>query len=393
MISRMRIGNDMNYTPVYVRPDDRFKHVMLIGRTGTGKSQFLLNTWYADSFSPVAKILIDPSGFLAKDAYSLSQGKAHYCSLETPISLNPLVAPYKPSQIVDILSEAINQLIIQTTPNERLTVKMTQILHQHVLFNLERKRLTLDEVRASIAADKGHAETRDGLLARLDMLLMDEDFKQIICGDRSLEINQLIDRQESFILDCSQMGAAKKIFVGTILTSLVKSYFIYSKPREYKPLIFYIDEAHNFLDASFSLVLKEARKYQISVFMATTDFSQMPKTLIHTILSNVGAMICLKAGHVEASMIANEFTTLTASDIQSLEKYWAAVKTPETEAIVKLPRPPFVRPIDIKPMKPKARGFALDWFPLVSYSPRTPMNENERVFADDHEEGSETSPL
>jgi len=116
-----------------VKDKDRFKHMFQCGKTGTGKSQFLLNLWQNDSYTKVAKILIDPSGFLARDAYSVMKGKAHYCSLDTPISLNPMIAPYKPFQVADIIAETINQMVAMTTPNQKFTVKMREILDEEVV--------------------------------------------------------------------------------------------------------------------------------------------------------------------------------------------------------------------------------------------------------------------
>lgn len=368
MISRMKIGNEKEtYTPVFVKDKDRFKHVFQCGKTGTGKSQFLLNAWQNDSYTKVAKILIDPSGFLAKDAYSVMKGKVHYCSLNTPIGLNPMIAPYKPYQIADIIAETVNQMVAMTTPNQKFTAKMREILDEEVVRCIGLGRTTLEELKANLEAQKGNAETRDGITARLSLLLKDPDFKEIICGKSSFEINKLIENQESFILDCSGMGYDKKVFIGTLVTNLVKSYFIYARPREYKPLILVVDECHNFLNQDFSLVLKEGRKYKISVVMATTDFSSIPSSLIHTILSNVGTLVCLQAGYVEASMISHEFQNITAGDIQGLEKYHAAVKTPDTEAIVKLPRPIFIKPMEVRPFEVQQRTFDLEWFDLPSY--------------------------
>jgi len=380
MITRMKIGNDSStYMPVFVKDKDRFKHVFQCGKTGTGKSQFLLNAWQNDSYMKVAKILIDPSGFLAKDAYSVMKGKVHYCSLDTPISLNPMIAPYKPYQIADIIAETINQMVEMTTPNQRFTVKMREILDEEVVRCIGLGRTTLEEVKANLEAHKGNAETRDGIIARLNLLLKDPDFREIICGKSSFEINKLIENQESFILDCSGMGYDKKVFIGALVTNLVKSYFIYSRPKEYKPLVLYIDEAHNFVSQDFSLVLKEGRKYKISVVMATTDFSSISSSLIHTILSNVGTLVCLRAGYIEASTISREFQNITAGDIQGLEKYHAAVKTPDDEVIVKLPRPVFIKQMEVKPIKVEKRTFGLKWFDLPSYCFQLDYDQDEAV--------------
>lgn len=393
MMTRMKIGNDVDTgLPVYTRDVDRFTHAFICGKTGTGKSQFLLNTWQNDSYTKVAKIVIDPSGFLSKDAYSVMKGTCTYCSLDHPVSLNPMVAPYKPHQIADLIAETVNQMVTLTTPNEKFSVKMLEILNAEIVRCLERGRVTLEEVKANIEAQKGSPETRDGIVARLNLLLQDGDFKHIVCGEHSFEINRLVENQGSFVLDCSGMGYAKKVFVGTLVTNLVKSYFLYSKPQQYKPLILMIDECHNFVNQNFSLVLKEGRKYRISTILATTDFSSMPAPLIHTILSNVGTLVALRAGYVEASVISHEFQTVGAADIQGLEKYHAAYKTPDGEGVVKLPRPPYVKQVTIKPRGTKKRTFGLQWFDLPSYSFQLDYDPDGRVAGDGHKDRSETPP-
>jgi len=392
MIQRMKIGNDAEtYLPVYVKAEDRFKGVLLLGATGGGKTVTLSHAVQNDSYSPVAKIIVDPSGFFAKEVYAIMKGKADYCSLEHPIGINPMLAPYKPYQIADLISETVNQMVVLTTSNERFTVNMKKILEPEVVKCIELGRTTLEEVNANIEAQRGHAETRDGIIARLSILLQDPDFKQLICG-KGFEINKLIDRQGTFILDCSGMGYAKQVFIGALITNLVKAYFLYSKPKEYKPLILMIDEAHNFVSQEFTIITKQARKYQIATILSTTDFSMMPKPLVHSILSNSGTLVCLRAGHVEASMIAHEFQSIAASDIQGLEKYHAAVKTPDTEAIVKLPRPIFVKPMEVKPTKIERRTFDLQWFDLPSYSFQFDYDQNGRVVGNGFQQEPETPP-
>ena len=390
MIQRMKIGSDPEtYLPVSVKADDRYKGCLVIGATGGGKTELLANIIQNDSYSKVAKIIVDPSGFFAQQAYSIMKGKAPYCSLECPIGINIMVSPYKPNQIADLLADTINQMVVLTTPNEKFTVKMREILDEEVVRCLKLGRKTLTEVKANIEAQKGHSETRDGIIARLNLLLSDPDFREIICG-KGFEIGKLIENQETFILDCSGMGYAKQVFIGTLLTNLVKAYFTYSKPKEYKPLVMIIDEAHNFVSTEFTIITKQARKYLIATILSTTDFSMMPKPLVHSILSNAGTLVCLRAGNVEAQLISNEFNTISAEDIKGLEKYHAVYKTPDGEGIVKLPRPVFVKPLEIPIMEIKKRTFDLKWFPLESYPSDTTMNVPPGVVSDDQRQGSET---
>lgn len=391
-MNRMRIGIDIDTgMPVYVKEVDGFKGCLILGSTGGGKTELLLNIIYGFFFK-VAKIIIDPSGFFARQIYSLMRGNALYCSLEHPIGMNPMVSPYKPHQIADLIFESINQMVILTTPNDRFTVNMRRIGDPVVVRCIESGRTTLEDVKAIIESERGHAETRDGILARLDMLLSDPDFKQLICG-KGFEIGNLIEKQETLIVDCSGMGYAKQIFIGTLITNLVKAYFLYSKPKEYKPLVLMIDEAHNFVSPDFTIITKQARKYNIATILSTTDFSMMPKVLVHSILSNAGTLICLRAGNIEAQMISNEFNTIKAEDIKSLEKYHAVYKTQDGEGIVKLPRPVYTKEIPIKPLKKETRNFGLTWFDLPSCYDQWDYDPAGVAAGDEHNHALKTPPV
>lgn len=151
MIGRMKIGMD-NGMPVYVKETDRYKGCLVIGATGQGKTELLANIIQGDSYSPVAKIIVDPSGFFARQVYSIMDGKAHYCSLEHPIGLNPMLSPYKPYQIADLIAEAVNQMVTITTPNEKFTVKMREITDTEIVRCIQLGRTTLEDVKANIEA-------------------------------------------------------------------------------------------------------------------------------------------------------------------------------------------------------------------------------------------------
>ena len=177
-LPRLKIGiNTETFMPVYIV--DRHTNILLLGKSGTGKSTSVAGWWETDHYYKNAKVMIDPSGFLSKDAYSISGGK--YCSLKHPISLNPMKTPYTDSQISDLIAEAINQMVAITTPNTPFTVKMRGILDVAVKYCLKNNRRSLINVRDYIANMKGDGETRDGILARLNFILNDERMVKILC--------------------------------------------------------------------------------------------------------------------------------------------------------------------------------------------------------------------
>ena len=299
-LPRLKIGFDTEIKmPVYVT--DRYLHMLLMGKSGAGKSTSISNWWQQDHYYKNAKVLVDPSGFLARDCYSISGGK--YCSLNHPISINPMKSPYTESQISDIIAETINQVVSVTSSNQSFTVKMRGILDEAIKYCLRNNRKSLINVLDYIKNMQGDKETRDGIIARLSFVLSDERMLKILCGNDSIEWGELIRNRETFILDCSGMSREKMIFVGTLVSHGISSYFRYAKPKEYFPLSLYIDECHNYVNPFLFDILKEGRKYKISCILATQDFAVIEERMARVML-NVGNIVSYRLGNREAAFVS-----------------------------------------------------------------------------------------
>jgi hypothetical protein len=383
-LSRLKIGLQLDCLPAYV--SDRYTGIMMLGKSGTGKSAIITNWWATDCYYPYSKILIEPAGFLARDCYSISKGKAFYCSLETPVSINPMQTPYDPNQISDNVAEALNQVIVLTTPNTTFTVKMRSILDYAVKRCLGNNRKSLLHVRDYIQNMKGDGETRDGIIHRLNFLLNDERMQPILCGNNSIEWGKLIQDGQSFILDAFGMSREKMIFAGNIISQGIKNYFRYERPKEYRPLAMYVDECHNFINFNFMDILKEGRKFKLGVVMATQDLAVIDEKLAR-VMCNVGSIVSYRVGSREAQIISNELgkvkedlvenvwkgeklvskviTFDTKTELQNLPKYHVAYMTPKEKGIAKTPRPPLFRKMEVKRVEPKIKSKG--WFTLESY--------------------------
>lgn len=370
-LATIRLGRSVEGKPVFLK--DPYTHTFICGKSGTGKTGLLTQIIKQDSYWPTGKIIIDPSRFLAQDAWSILKGKAFYCSVDNPISINPMELPYSPDVVSDLIAESINQVIARTTSNQMMTSKMREILDGSIKWNLERNRKSLIHVRDHLASLTGDAQTRDGILSRLNFLLNNQAIKEILCGSHSVKWGELIQKGQAFILDCFGMSEEKMIFVGSLVTLQIKAYFRYERPKKYKPLRVLIDEAHNFLNENIATrLLKEARKHRFSFMMATVDFAGIPKELVHA-LSNTGSLIAFKCGFREAAMFAREFD-IAPQDLQFIEKYHFYYLTPRERGKAKASSPPYVKKLEIKKAEtPRKRKW--NWFPLESgLSPVPPMS-------------------
>ncbi|MGA2939754.1 MAG: hypothetical protein ABSF52_22010 [Syntrophobacteraceae bacterium] len=359
-LPRLKIGISPNYLPVYCR--DRYTHILLVGKSGTGKSSLLSRWWDQDDMYGNARILVEPSGFLAKDCYSISRGKALYCSLDLPTSLNPMAQPYDPNQIVDNICESINQVIEMTSSNQSLTVKMRAILDDAIKYCLSKNRKTLVNVRDHIEGLAGDDATREGILARLDHLLGDERLTEILCGHNPVEWGKFIQKRHALIFDGFGMGKEKMIFCGTLIAQGLKNYFRYERPTEYRPVSLYIDECHNFVNPNLFDILKEGRKFKLASILSTQDFALIGEKLTRVML-NVGTVIAYRLGSREAALLAREIRC-RPEEIQDLENFHVMYATPREQGMAKTPRPPFVKPIEPKKAKLQKKTEWMGWFPL-----------------------------
>lgn len=360
-LRRLRVGR-VNYDSVYII--SRNLHGLLLGGSGSGKSTTVTHCF--DQDRGMCRILIEPHGFLAKDCYSIAKrqgAEVEYVSLEhSERGFNPMNCPYDANTKSEIVAEALNQMICSSTPNERLYAKMRDLLDIAVKACDMEGRRSLEAVLDRIINGPGKAETKDGLVSRLRFLLSSEPLKKILCSKRTIRIGELIDQQKTLIVDCSGMSTEKLVFMGHIVSQLLKAYFLYERPEEYKPCAVYIDECQLFTNLSFLQILREARKFNLSVMLATQSFAGMRDEVVRT-LCNVGNILCYRVGYREASLIAKEMN-IRPEEIQFMEKYHAAYLTPEGKGFAKMNRPLYVKPREVVKAVPKVK--TKGWFTLGS---------------------------
>lgn len=362
-MNRIRIGRHPDLLPGFVEESERYGHMAIFGKTGTGKSSFILNMWNQDSYAPTAKILIDPSGILAKEAYDISGGL--FCSIDNPIGINPLSCNYHPMDIADMTIEAINQTVRASTENMPLTVKMRRVLTDAVCWCISKGRISLEAVVDRMTIAKGApAETVQGIVDRLNLLIQDERMKAIVCEAPPVDWGELIAKNRTLILDCSGLSEEKMTFLGALVSQSVKGYLRFNRGIKRNPVAFYIDEFQNFVNENFYTILKEGRKYKIGAVMATQDFSMIPDKLRDIILSNVRTMIVFSVGWKEASRISNEIPEMSLNDIMGVEKHHFIMKKGNEVAILEAYRPPITFPRAIGREILEKRSLNMKWFDI-----------------------------
>jgi hypothetical protein len=351
---------------VTVTEDDRYKGVGVFGATGAGKS-VLLSNMINQELLQSAVILIDPSGKLALDVYSLAKmykKPITYLSRENPcIGLNIMLAPYSREQVAELVISYVNHITLTTSSDLVATTRMRNAIYDVVVWCLEHKRPRLDALmeKLKLKRDPKNQFAIDGVVSRLENILSDQAVCDILCSENSVNFLDIAKNNEALVVDTFGMGELPQVAVGSALTFLLKDTFLSVRRDVYDPLSLYIDECHLFIDKNYFHLLKMARKFGIKTTLATQDFVSLVQGFKDVMLANLGTIIAIKPGRKDARDIADEFKTLTDQDVKFTEKYHAAVKTPDFEGVVELERPPFVVPIN----RPERRVIEMPmWFPI-----------------------------
>ena len=96
----------------------------------------------------------------------------------------------------------------------------------------------------------------------------------------------------------------------------------------------YVDEFQNFVTDSFATILSEARKYRLSLTLATQYLKQMERdgntVTRDAVFGNVGSIISFQVGPDDGEDLARQLSKyedqVTSTDLTSLPKYRAYVR-------------------------------------------------------------------
>lgn len=346
---------------------DRFRHLFLLGGTGTGKTTFFLNLIKNELNN--ALIVLDPNGDLADKVASLiPRERLVHVTKDQPICLNPLTREYlDKSESANELVEVINTAVAVTSPDQMaITVLMGRIIRNAVrigvtdiedmaeLFDYPEKRTRLKDKYWSqfdLKDSKGwyinreQVESAKRISARLSMFYEDKNLKPFIKGRNEFDIPSIIRQKKVIVFSFYGFDDFLTAFLGGLVANQIKSYYLHQATSESEPLYFYVDEYHLFFNQLYQRFIAEARKYNISINMAGHSFKQVTKELATMILSNCYTKVCLGAGAEDAELFARELS-IKADEILKLKPFQAILGIGKKPHKILLFPPPKIEPVE-----------------------------------------------
>lgn len=365
---------------VYMENRDRQRHMYIIGKTGTGKSEFLKEMILQDIEAGKGVCAIDPHGEFVEDILQLMPPERaedviyfNPSDLERPMGMNMMEAdteeqrhfvvgsiiglmyklydPHRTGIIGPRFEHAIRNamLTIMYKPGTtfiELVRCMTDQKYVEELLPLVKdpivRRYWTDQIAQT--SDFHKSEVLDYIVSKFGRFVTNKTMRNIIGQPTSaFNFRKAMDEQKIILCNLSKgiLGEEDAKFLGLILVPKVLTAAMSRQdiPMEQrKDFYLYVDEFQNYATEDFAVILSEARKYRLNLIVANQFIGQIDEEVKNAVFGNVGSMVSFRVGVTDANFLQHEFAPIfTENDLANIEKYHVYIKT----IVNNEPVPPF----------------------------------------------------
>ncbi|MBU0619218.1 type IV secretion system DNA-binding domain-containing protein [Patescibacteria group bacterium] len=354
---------------IYISDDDRLRHVYIIGKTGTGKSELLRDMIYQDIMAGRGVAFIDPHDTVEKILKMIPPERAedviyfNPSDEARPMGLNMLEAyteqqkhfvvtsiiglmyklydPYKTGIIGPRFEHAIRNAMLTVMSEKGTTFievvrcltdqKYVQELLPKVQDPIVRRYWT-DQIAQT--SDFHKSEVLDYIVSKFGRFVTNKMMRNIIGqSESSFDFRKVMDEGKILLINLAKgkIGEENSNFLGLVLVPkiLIAAMSRQDIPEEQRrPFYLYVDEFQNFATPDFAQILSEARKFGLALTVANQFIGQMEEEVKNAIFGNVGTLISFRVGVSDANYLQHELQpTISESDLINLERYNVYTKT------------------------------------------------------------------
>ncbi len=345
-------------------PEDKARHLYIVGKTGVGKSTLLHQLVLSDIERNAGVALLDPHGDLCDAvAQAIPSRRMNDVILfdpadaDFPIALNlfdgrsaherPLVASGILVAFRKIFGEFWGPRMEHLFRNALLTlleVPGSSLLQVPRLFAdaRYRRRVTAnlqDPVLRSFWENEYEAmhpklqvEAASPIYNKVGAFLSSPLLRNILGQSQArLRMRPLMDRGQVLLVNLSKgkIGEDASTLLGSLLVTelqLAAMSRADQAERDRREFGVYIDEFQNFATASIATVHSEARKYRVTFTFAHQFLDQLDEGTAAAIFGNVGNLIAFQVGRDAEELAKHLGPPLTPEDLRFLPKYHAYAK-------------------------------------------------------------------
>lgn len=366
--------------PVFIGKEDRMRHVYIIGKTGTGKSELLKDMILQDIREGKGVCFMDPHGDAIEDILKLipperaedviyfnpsdverpmgfnlleanTEDEKHFAATAVINMMYKLFDPYKTGIVGPRFEHAVRNAMLTAMCEPGSTfveimriltdAKFVQELLPKVTDPIIRRYWT-DQIAQT--SDFHKSEVLDYITSKFGRFVTNKLIRNIIGQSQSsFNLRDVMDNGKILLINLAKgsLGEENSNFLGLILVPrvLMAAMSRVDLPMDQRrDFHFYVDEFQNFATPDFAVILSEARKYRLGLCVANQFIGQVEEEVKNAVFGNVGTIISYRVGVTDANYLAHEFAPVFGEDdLLNVERYHAYVKT----IVNNEPVPPF----------------------------------------------------
>jgi hypothetical protein len=357
-------------TQVCLGREDRMRHFYVIGQTGTGKTNILLNMITQDIKNGDGCCYIDPHGtdiqtILSRIPPERIEDVIYFdpAYIARPMGLNMLeYDPRYPEQktfVVNELMGIFNKLFDMKVGGgamfeqyfrnsaflvmEDPTSGSTLLEITRVLADKEFRDLKLAKCKNPIikqfwmaaektSGDQSLANFVPYISSKFDNFISNDIMRPVVLQQESaFNFRKIMDEKKILLVNLSKgrLGDINANLIGLVLVGKIQMAALSRVDMFGKTMndfYLYIDEFQNVTTESISSILSEARKYRLSLNIAHQYLDQLEENIRKAVFGNVGSMAIFRIGAEDATSVEPKFKPIfNAQDIIKLDNYNAYI--------------------------------------------------------------------
>lgn len=381
------------HQPFGIKQSDRFSHMLLLGKTGVGKTSLIETMAMSDIVRGYAVAVIDPHGDLVT-RLAARVPKERLSDLiffdapnpTQPYGYNPLrnVAPAKIPLAASGLLGAFQTIWTGNDWGNRIEHILRNALHalfEHgnatladVLrllvdkpFRMEVMRHVTNPIVKAYWQDEFAGfdpRYRQQLIGpvqtKIASLLADPVLYRIFTKpEQDIRFREVMDTGKILLVNLAKgaLGDDSSRLLGSLLVSTLNlaAFSRVDIPEDKRrDFVVYIDECQEILSTAVAHMVAELRKMRVALVLGTQQLSALEPETRHAILGNVGSLVSFRIGPEDAPIIAKEFETVfTTTDLINLPNYAIYLK-------LMIDRSPS-KPFSANTLTPEALAEHLHW--------------------------------
>ena len=350
-------------TLVKMTPEDRLRHLYVIGQTGTGKTHLLKEMIIQDIANGDGVCFIDPHGSDIEDILDhipperiddvIYFDPAH---TDRPMGLNMLEYdlnhPEQKSFVINELMGIFNKLfdmkvgggamfeqyfrntagLVMEHPESGSTLlEISRVLGDKDFRDMKLRYCQNPIIKQfwvnaeKTTGEQGLENFIPYITSKFDVFISNEIMRPVVAQERSsFNFREIMDKKKILLVNLSKgrLGEINANLIGLVLVGKILMAALSrvdSLGAKLPPFYLYIDEFQNVTTDSISQILSEARKYGLGLTIAHQFIAQLDEGIKNAVFGNVGSMATFRISFEDAQYVEKRFLPqFNADDIMRI---------------------------------------------------------------------------